>query len=350
MKNNNSVDGIHKEIIINDDTGKYYLINNNNEDIETNMFGKRIPKFYKNFSGFSNYSQRILKKLINPISKNIDNSIYHPQGIFMEGYFQFPRPKVMPFQNLKKNNSILIDEFKNSKIFTLNSNKKLLNLKLNQGIHYLSSSVSVKNNKDKLNLISLINDTIVLNKIKKKKLLKSDFSNEEIKGLKTFKTKLLNNNDDMIYGRKLKKPDDIFMTNYKINQKLNFENSKNKMSIIKKNYSVDYFFKKNNDLNNSFSNKIHKSYSLIKDCEKERRLLKGFLKKKEKKKGIFQFYNPPKLPTIGDLYKKDLDLIEKVNPIFIEREKENVEKDKILFEKKRNNKLIFEKFKIKNNK
>ena len=49
MKNNNSVDGIHKEIIINDDTGKYYLINNNNEDIETNMFGKRIPKFYKNF-------------------------------------------------------------------------------------------------------------------------------------------------------------------------------------------------------------------------------------------------------------------------------------------------------------
>ena len=46
MKNNNSVDGIHKEIIINDDTGKYYLINNNNEDIESFILLIKI------FSGF----------------------------------------------------------------------------------------------------------------------------------------------------------------------------------------------------------------------------------------------------------------------------------------------------------
>ena len=43
------------------------------------------------------------------------------------------------------------------------------------------------------------------------------------------KNKILINDDNMVYGKKKKKPDDIFMTNYKINQKLNFENSKNKM-------------------------------------------------------------------------------------------------------------------------
>ena len=351
MKNNNSVDKIHKEIIINHDTGKHYLINNNNECTQTNIFGKTVPKFYKNFSGFANYSQRIKKSLINPISKNMDNSIYHPQGIFMEGYFQFPRPKVAPFQNLKKkNNSALINEFKNSKIFSLDSNKKLLNLKLNQGIHYLSSSISVKNNKGKKILISLINETIALNKNKEKKLLKSDYSNEEIKGLKSFKNKLLINNDDMIYGRKLKKPDAISITNYKINQKVMFDNSINRMSKFKKNYSVDSLFKKDIDLNNSFINNIHKSKSLINNCEKEKRLLKGFLKKKQPNKGIFQLYNLPKLPMNGDLYKNDLELIKKVNPIFIEGEIEKEEKDKILFEKKRNTKLVFEKLKIKKNK
>ena len=348
MKNNNSVDDIHKEIIINDDTGKHYLINNNNEDIETNMFGKRIPKFYKNFSGFASYNQRIVKRLITPISKNMDNTIYHPQSIFLDGYFQFPRPKVAPFQNLiKKNNSSLINEFKKSKIYSLNSNKKLLNLKLNQGIHYLSSSISVKNNKSKKNIISLINDTINLNRIKQRRSLKSDFSNEEIKGLKTFKTKLLNNNDDMIYGRKLKKPDDIFITNYKINEKLN---SRNTISKIKKNYSVDSLFKKDIEVNNTFTNQIHKASSLINICEKERKLLKGFLKKKEPNKGIFQFYNLPKLPSNGDLYKNDLELIKKVNPIFVEKENERNEKDKILFEKKRNNKFIIEQLIMKKNK
>ena len=96
----------------------------------------------------------------------------------MEGYFQFPRPKVSPFKNVIKDNSSLIKEIEKTKRFALECNKKLSKIQLNQGINYFTSTISKRSPKNKKYLESLINDAIYLNKIQKKKLVQTDLSNE----------------------------------------------------------------------------------------------------------------------------------------------------------------------------
>lgn len=54
----------------------------------------------------------------------------------------------------------------------------------------------------------------------------------------------------------------------------------------------------------------------------------------------------PKVLTAGDLYQKDILLMQKVNPIVIKREKEKNEFDRKVLEKKKKNKMIYEKIKI----
>ena len=351
MRNKNYKEEYFKQLISDDDTGKTYIIDNKNRSQRTDIFGRKIPKFHKNFSGFVNFSQRLKKNLVEEISYDIDNSFYHPQGVFMEGYFQFPRPKVSPFKNVIKDNSSLIKEIEKTKRFALECNKKLSKIQLNQGINYFTSIISKRSPKNKKYLESLINDAIYLNKIQKKKLVQTDLSNEEIKGLKRFKKKMLCNDDNVIYGRELKKPNKIFITNFKINKKLIHKNPLLQNKINGKSCSVDNIFIKHKNRNKEYNlnnSKIKKAETLILNCDLEKKNLKGFQREKEKVKGIFQTHSSPKLPTIGELFKKDIELIEKVNPFQVELEKEKMEKDKIFFMKKRYKDSLIDKLRNQN--
>ncbi len=48
-----------KQIEYNEETGKLYLIDFNNDLIECNIFGEKIPQFHMNIAGTSNYSKRL---------------------------------------------------------------------------------------------------------------------------------------------------------------------------------------------------------------------------------------------------------------------------------------------------
>ena len=148
-----------KEIIYNPDNGLLYLINPSGESFECNLYGHRNTKFKPNFSGMSTYAERVNNKSIKPLDHKMNSTFYHPQGKYFEGYFQFPNPISRPFQNLDSDSTKLVDELKKSKRFTLERNKHLLTLKTNEGLHYLTSSVLVNDEKGKMKLIELIDTT-----------------------------------------------------------------------------------------------------------------------------------------------------------------------------------------------
>ncbi len=100
-----------KQIEYNEETGKLYLIDFNNDLIECNIFGEKIPQFHMNIAGTSNYSKR-LKNNYNIEELNLEPDVYFPKKNKFDGYFPYLRPWSLPFINEVKNPKIMINEIK----------------------------------------------------------------------------------------------------------------------------------------------------------------------------------------------------------------------------------------------
>lgn len=354
------------------DKNKYYAFDETGNSYECNKYGQIFPKFKNDFTGFVGYQQRLLNKSIFPISHRIDMTLYRPQSKFFEGYFQFPRSKVSPFTNLKiKNNNSFIDVLKNNNIISVPENKKLFSLKTNKGLGYLTATAASIENKhienlNKKKIIELINKTIKKNKINFELKGKCNYTPSEIRGMKMFKKRLINNNEHKVCGRELKKPESIFIEKYNLNKNVIFDlpnrEINNKYKHKHFNYSMNYFNvpkekvkeknSKTNDVLNNIMNLTHKfSDSVIKEKEVliktsiDNKMLKGYSKPNIKEKGIYKI-SKETLPFPKKIYDKENELLKKVNKINAKLEEEKIKKDKFYLLKAREKNFEKEKFYI----
>ena len=141
--NQNNFDGIDtvkspvKLLYRDDETGKNYLADCNNNIDETDMFGRKIPFFLPKITGSMTGEQRAKLKLIksqnnspspsnnntflnqdnynNKISSSKNHINYYPNISRLDGFSYFPRPISNPFVNIpdfkmNKNAKIKIKE------------------------------------------------------------------------------------------------------------------------------------------------------------------------------------------------------------------------------------------------
>ena len=234
---NDSQPILKKEMIYDIDKEKYYLYDKeNNKTIQTNCYGRKIPKINNAQVGKATYNERVKSNSIEKIVNNIDDSLYHPRMKYFERFSQIPRPLVKPFSNdiiLQSKNDIF-NYIKNKKIIiSTKKNHKLFNGRNNDNLHeldYYSGTISggiisknknINNNKNKV-LQDIDN---ALNSIK--------FNQKEIDLINKFKNNLLNNSINFINGKELKKPKDIFKNRYTINHNVMFINPIKDLSINK---------------------------------------------------------------------------------------------------------------------
>ena len=225
---------LKKEIIYDIENGKYYLYDKeNSKSIQVNLFGKKIPKINNAQIGKASYNERLKSSSVEKIENKIDDSIYHPRMKNFDGFTQIPRPLVAPFSNniiLQSKNDIL-NYIKNKKLlYTFKKFETLLE-KNNEDIpdlDYYSGTISnILNNKNKNIIIKNIDEAINNGNLNKK----------EVKSLKIFRKNLLLNSTNVINGKELNKPKDIFQKRYNINHNVIFINpikdfKKNKDCLI----------------------------------------------------------------------------------------------------------------------
>ena len=118
----------------------------------------------------------------------------------------------------------------------------------------------------------------------------------------------------------------------------NENNKAENISFISEHYNI-FKFRKN----------IHYMKNLEKKSLNERRLLEGYKIEEPKKPKIFgpKEDDMPKYRDFGEIYKKELETLEKCNPILFELEKKNNEKELEKLKRKKEFKKIAEKLKTK---
>ena len=219
---NNYKEFLKKEIIYDVDKDKYYLYDKeNHKKFRTNFFGKLIPKINNKLVGKEDYDERIKNRSVEEIMCNIDDSLYHPRTKNFDGFSQIPRPLIPPFSNnilLKSKNDIL-NYIKNKESFiSIQKNKNLFDKTENiPDLDYYSGTIAsnITNNKK--------NKNIVLKKIIDA-LNSGNLNKKEIDSLQKFRHNLLNNSANIINGKELNKPKDVFLKQYNINYNAMFIN------------------------------------------------------------------------------------------------------------------------------
>ena len=256
----------------------------------------------------------------------------------------------------------LLKQLHQSKRFRLKKSKSLLSLTNNQGLHYMSSAIALRNsnNKDKQSIINKIDNTIKEYKHQEEYGGKQEYSPGAIRALRKVKKNLINNADNNIHGRILPKPsmkaqEEFYMMNKIYNvlpvQRLDERNKRNKE--LGRNLSMDYVLMSRNQKYED--DKLHfissvgneddfgkeKITHIRRTLGEEERLREEMNNKpKEKPKGVFIQHLPPKIPKRGELYQKDCMLLRKVNPIAFQIEEKKNGMDKVFFEKKRKFKIM----------
>ncbi len=445
-----------KQIEFNNETGKLYLVDYNNDIFECNIFGEKNPQFHIDITGTSNYTNRVKSKLIEELKLNPEPDIYFPQIKKFEGYFPYPRPLSLPFINEVSNPKKLISEInKEQRYNESNKVKKIFELKIPSKdnkclLTYMTTTLSVNDNKIKLHLINLINDYIeekrkenpyndnyinsdhsIIALRRFRKILKLNLKKNEINGKilplpkKEIKTKfdlikkviqnqgwkkmhIINENVNFdiykdLYSIKrvgkedyILKPDNLkqlgildkcdnvyevllsrnnqkntftspIKTNYTLNSDSNQNQTKTTGFDLKfqttrtfyPNKTFTHFNYEDEDrenlsiLSDDDNNKVIKKEKLYKtfynfkqENENENRLLKGFQYPFYKEPPIYFKYKP-KLKTPGEIYVKEIEMLKKVNPIAFKREEQKDLFDLKILQKKKQNKLIYERIKIK---
>jgi len=233
-----SMKNIHKpnkELFFDMDANKYFIkIEDDINLYESNLFGKKKAKINLPQTGFAKYNDRIMTNSIEKLSYKIDDSLYHPQSLRFEGYSQYPRPLIIPFSNIlhsKLQKNLKKDLLKTEGIFTTIKNKNILNKKTNKGLYFYTGTINnLVNTKNREYVLNKINDTLSYED--KNEFNKHNEMREfEKNALKKFRKKILSNSTNIIFGRKLKKPDEKFIHQFLINYNVYFNNpiKKNKL-------------------------------------------------------------------------------------------------------------------------
>ena len=281
---------LKKEIIYDIDKDKYYLYNKENNKInQINSFGKKKAKINNAQVGKASYNERLKSKSIDKINNKIDDSLYHPRMKYFDRFSQIPRPLVKPFTNdndiILQSKSDIFNYIKNKKfIISTQKNHNLFN-KNNENIHeldYYSGTIAgdiINNNKNNIE-----NKNKVLKDIDEK-INNKELNKNEIDLINIFKKNLLNNSRNIIDGKELNKPKDIFKNRYTINHNVMFINpiknlSINKDLLINLNiYHILYKSINNNNItslkNKNIINEIHQHfYNKINDFGKNKKQYK----------------------------------------------------------------------------
>lgn len=445
-----------KQIEYNEETGKLFLIDYNNDIFECNIFGEKIPQFHINITGTSNYSKRLKNNFIEELK--LEPDVYFPKINKFEGYFPYPRPLSLPFINEVKNPKMMINEIKRENRYNNKKIKKILELKIPSQdnkciLSYMTTDLGNENNNVILHLITLINNYI--EEKKKENPFNDNFINTDhsIIALKRFRGILkLNLKKNEINGKKFPYPKKEIKTKYnlirnlirkqgwkkmhKINENVNFDiyrelykvkrvgseeyifkpknlsklgnlkNCENIYELIRsrtqKKYSpnkTEYTIISDNTLSNQnqtkttgfdikfqtartnfFPNKTDTNFDLnTTELEKENlsilseedllkkeekkfyktftefknetengnRLLKGFQYPEYKESPLYLNKFKPSLKNPGEIYLKEIELLRKVNPIAFKKEELRDQFNLKMLQKKKQNKLIYERIKIK---
>ena len=253
MKNINNQ---NKQLLFDIDKGKYYLKYDDNIRLyNSNLFAQKMPKINPQ-AGFAKYNERILTNSIDKLDFKIDDSLYHPQPLKFEGYSQLPRPLIIPFSNItqSKLQKNLKEELGKTDIFSTYKNKNILNKKTNEGLSFYSGTINnIENIKSKNLVLNKINEA--LSEDDKQNIFsnKEKMKESEKLAIKKLKNKMISNSTNTIFGRKLHRPDDKFILQFKINYNVYFKNPikknllKNNQLIESKDYYSDLYKTLNKD-------------------------------------------------------------------------------------------------------
>ena len=237
--NSNSMKNLHnskRQLLFNMDKNKYYLkYDDNNKIFESNIFALKTPQVNIPQTGFAKYNDRILTNSVEKLDFKVDTSLYHPQSLRFEGYTQFPRPLIIPFSNISKiklQKNLLNDLKKTEYIFTTNKNKNILNKKTNTGLSFYSGTINnIVNKKNKKLILNKINEALSYDENENIFSNKEKVRDYEKNALRKLKNKIISNSTNIIFGRKLKKPDDKFINQFNINYNILFNNPIKKNKI-----------------------------------------------------------------------------------------------------------------------
>lgn len=285
----NEISNSYKCLYRDTDTGKVIITDYNNNQHETDIFGRKLKFFLPNISGMlsgvnrSNLSLKMnSSRSVNDISdnKNLNfgsnkKSFYYnyiPGIKKIDGYGFIPKPISVPFFN--EDNSLLSKKMKSQ----LNDNLKKYYSKNNEKIQknnnfrisYFSKDLSNEQAKikDEKHIMNLINKSLEELKGENKIKLNSVEKNPKYIALNRFKTTIIENNKKSIYSNFKEAP-------LEIKDKYNILRNviKNRLNEIKKKQnSVE---KKEKDYLNKY-NKIKKINSLF-ELPKKKYLAKNII-------------------------------------------------------------------------
>ena len=264
----NSMKNLHnpnKQLFFDIDKDKYYLKYDDNKKLyAANIFAQK-KSLVNPQAGFAKYNERIHSNTIEKLDFKVDDSLYHPQSLRFEGYSQFPRPLIIPFSNISKTKiqkNLKNELCKTKNIFTTSKNKNIFNKKTNEGLTFYSGTINnIENSNNKRFVINKINEALSYDNNKNIFENKGKIKESEKLALKNLKNKILSNSTNIIFGRKLQKPDDKFILQFQINHNVYFKNPIKK-SILKNNQlendNKDYFYDLYKSLNKKSVQKILK--------------------------------------------------------------------------------------------
>lgn len=231
-----------KQLSFNEATGKLYLEDYNNNKFECNLFGSKIPTFYPNITGFATFSQRQAQTHLPSIPFKPCETQYLPQPRFFEGYAQFPLPLCQPFTNMI-NNPLSIHKMmtQENRLKHNNKNRRLITIKTNEGLNYLTSTLAGDEKAIKDHLINSINNYIAEFKMENKYKPELVFHDHNIKALKKLRRMLKINFDiTTVNDKALNRP---------------HEDIQQKYNLIRKHYMIPLNKKRNLTIEHNEMNK-----------------------------------------------------------------------------------------------
>ena len=273
-----------------DETGKNYLADCNNNINETDMFGRKLPFFLPKITGSMNGEQRAKLKLIkskinspsasnnnsflnqnnnnNRISSSRKNINYYPNINRFDGFSYFPRPISNPFVNIpdfqmhrivKRKIKEEMRKYYNAadkKIKDENNNNKI-------GLYFLTKDLNEYNigEKDKEKLINLIDKNIEELKEDYQLKLNAITKNPKYISLNKYKNKLLLSKKNEI---KFNEPPSEIKHKYQILKNINQNNAmrkKREFNLKEKRY-IDKYFKDKNSFSIDAKKKNYKKITL----------------------------------------------------------------------------------------
>ena len=337
----------YKQINEDFETGKTNLIDYI-KNIECNLFGIPLTKFYPNLTGQKPYKSRMIRGLVKELQYPPPQ--YLPNTTHLVGSSMFPRPASIPFINQSEKSDHLIDAIKKEEIFDLLKNKKMFDMEkpINDKKSlpsYFCVKLGVDSPKTRKYLIDVFEEYIQNRKKEYNNDPKYYLKDSFIKGLTNYKNYLKNNLTKNIFnGNKIpySKQKDI-NNKFKIVKKLVKKEGWNKMHLERQNINHEAYTKLYQILGKGIrqldnNNKMKKNFSSINFNEK-------FLSKNDNEIFIDKENNYE--ANIKNV-KSDKD-IKTINALMSPREKEEKNKSKYSYIKKKSRQKILYDSNILNN-